>query len=260
MIDLHFHLLPGIDDGPATIEAALALASMAVADGVDTVVATPHLRADHPRVKAGELAARVAAVQEQLWSHRIGLRVITGAEVDLLWAREASGQDLELASLGQAGHDILLETPYGTLSSLFEGMVAEIAAKGYRITLAHPERNASFQRRPERLELLIDSGVLMQLSAGSLLGRKSNPERRLAWRLLEGGRAHVLASDAHTTEPWRRPNLSAGVAALTALSSSLATWMVTDAPGAILAGLPLPPPPEVRATGVRALLRPRRMF
>ena len=242
------------------MEAALALANMAVTDGVETVVATPHLRADHPGVKPRELAGRVAHVQEQLSNHEIHLRVITGAEVDLLWAREASKQDLELASLGQAGRDILLETPYSTLSSLFEPMVAEIAGKGYRITLAHPERNGSFQRRPERLELLIDSGVLIQLSAGSLLGRKSSPEQQLALRLLEGRRAHVLASDAHTTEPWRRPNLSAGFAALAALSPSLATWMVRDAPGAILAGRRLTSPPEVKATGFRALFRHRRMF
>lgn len=258
MIDLHFHLLPGIDDGPATIEAALALAHMARVDGVETVVATPHLRADHPRVKASELAGRVAAVQEQLSNHKIDLRVITGAEVDLLWARQASREDLELASLGQAGHDILLETPYGTLPYLFEQMVGEIVEKGYRITLAHPERNVSFQRRPERLELLIDSGVLIQLSAGSLLGRKRSPQQRLSLRLLEGRRAHVLASDAHTTDAWRPPNLSAGVAAVAALSSPLATWMVTDAPGAILAGQRLPSPPEVRATGVGALFRRRR--
>ena len=258
MIDLHFHLLPGIDDGPATIEAALALANKAILDGVGTVVATPHLRADHPRVRASELAGRVAAVQEQLSTHEIDLRVIAGAEVDLLWAREASGEDLDLASLGQAGHDILLETPYGTLSSLFEGMVAEIADKGYRITLAHPERNTSFQRRPERLELLIDSGMLVQLSAGSLLGRKRSPQQRLALRLLQGRRAHVLASDAHTTDAWRPPNLSAGVAAVAALSSPLATWMVTDAPRAILAGQPLPSPPEAEATGLGALFHRRR--
>ncbi len=236
------------------MESALALARMAVLNGVETVVATPHLRSDHPRVKASELAGRVAQLQEHLSSHQVVLKVVAGGEVDLSWARSASRRELELASLGQSGRDILLETPYGTLPTLFEQMVAELTDDGFRITLAHPERNSSFQRRPERLERLVESGVLAQLSAGSLLGRGGGPNRRLSYRLLKGGRAHVLASDAHT-DTWRPPNLRAGVAAVASLSPDLANWMVTDAPEAIIAGRALPPRPHVKATGIGALFR-----
>ena len=246
MIDLHCHLLAGIDDGPADIEASLELARAAQRDGTETIAATPHLRADHPQVRPHELAARCAALRERIAEAGLPLRIVSGGEVDTLWAQRASDEDLRLASFGQRGADLLLETPYGPLPDAFENLVFALTLRGYRILLAHPDRNPTFQRDPERLAELVRRGALVQVTALSL----ANPERgsrsrRMALGLVERGLAHVIASDSHAAD-WRAPNLSAGVEAAARLAPRRARWMVTDAPAAVLAGAPLPEPPDER--------------
>ena len=103
--------------------------------------------------------------------------------------------------------------------------------------LAHPERNDSFQREPSRLERIVERGVLVQLTASSVVG--SGRARRLSQRLIEGGHAHVIAGDLH-----RPGGRRASIAQAAAAAGERGRWMVTDAPAAILAGRPLPPEPE----------------
>ena len=159
MIDLHCHLLAGIDDGPETLEESVQMAKIAVADGIGTVAATPHLRSDHPLSRPDELAGRLAELIDRLEAESLPLRVVVGGEVDVFWAQRASDIELRLVSYDQGGHDLLLETPYGFLPEVFEKLIAEVVGRGYRVTLAHPERNRSLQRSPERLEALVDDGV-----------------------------------------------------------------------------------------------------
>jgi protein-tyrosine phosphatase len=244
VIDLHAHVLPGVDDGPTSLDGSLDLLRAAAADGVRVVAATPHLRYDHPRVIPEHLAAACRALTERLDKDGIALRVVAGGEVDLGWALDATDDQLRLVSFRQRGTDLLVETPYGPLSASFEEMLFRFALGGYRVTLAHPERNPTLQRDPERLEELVRRGVLVQLSAGPLLrGTRRSPSSRLAHRLLRGRLAHVLASDVHSAGPWRGPNLAAGAAAVNRLYPRLGGWMTGSAPAAILAGKPLPPLP-----------------
>jgi protein-tyrosine phosphatase len=246
LIDLHCHILPGIDDGPAATEESVELARALERDGVRTAAATPHLREDHPRVRVVELADRCRLLEEELRRNAVKLLLVPGAEVDIVWGLEAQDDELRLASFAQRGKDLLIETPYGLLPSNFEEMLFGFAVKGYRLLLAHPERNASFQGDPRRLGDLVKRGVLIQVMATSLsapLGR-SRPGR-LARSLVGEGLAHVLASDVHgSTVPGRVP-LSAGVRVARALVGPRADWMVMDAPAAVLAGEPLPPMPSV---------------
>src|SRR5947209_4567522 len=111
MIDLHCHILPGIDDGPSDLPGALALADAASTAGTTVIAATPHLRDDHPGVDVYELAERTLELNRSIADAAIPVRVVPAAEVDLIWACEASSEELMLASYGQAGRDILLETP-----------------------------------------------------------------------------------------------------------------------------------------------------
>lgn len=237
MIDLHSHLLPGLDDGPADEAGSLALAAEAYAAGVRVMAATPHLRQDFPRVQVGELAGRVGALQARLNSEGIALEVVIGGEVDVLWAQAASDEDLRAASYGGHGHTLLVETPYGELPGMFEDLLFRIRVRGFRILLAHPERNPSFQRDLDRLVRLVDGDVLVQLTASSVTG--SGRAGKLARRLIADGHAHVIAGDLHRSGG-NRASIADAVASV---GTERAHWMVTEAPAAILAGRPLPPGP-----------------
>jgi protein-tyrosine phosphatase len=244
VIDLHTHVLPGVDDGAPDVAAAVQLARDAAAAGVTVLAATPHLRDDHPGVVAGELAGRVQALRDALAG--VPIELVEGAEVDLGRALAADAEELRLASYGQRGTDLLVETPYGGLPPAFEDLLFRVAARGYRVLLAHPERNRDFQREPRRLAALAERGTLLQVTAASLAeGRRRSSTRRLAHALVAEGVAHVIASDDHGGG-WRA-SLADGVAAAARSAPARARWMVTEAPAAILAGAPLPPLPHERA-------------
>src|SRR4051794_2874002 len=120
MIDLHCHLLPGIDDGPATMDGARSLAQSAFEDGITVIAATPHLREDHPGVAPRELRDRCAAVAEAIRAANVDLEVVPGGEVDIVWALDSPDESLDLVTYGQGGRDVLVETPYGPLNQNFE--------------------------------------------------------------------------------------------------------------------------------------------
>jgi len=256
VIDLHAHMLPAIDDGPGDLRAAVALAAAAARDGVQVVAATPHVRPDHPRVRPAELADRVAELQAAIDGAGIALEIVPGGEVDLMRGLDADEDELRLVSLGGHGSDLLVETPYGALPAMFDDLLFRLKRRGYRILLAHPERNASFQQQPQRLGDLVARGVLLQVTAGTLASPAfRSRSRKLALDLVRDGLAHVIATDAHGASGSRPPALSEGVRAAARVAPARAQWMVTDAPAAILAGEPLPPVPDSRRRGWRARLR-----
>jgi protein-tyrosine phosphatase len=249
VIDLHTHVLPGLDDGPRTLAGSVAVAEVAAQAGTRTLVATPHLRADYPAVRVDELAGRVRELTEHLRGLGLPVEVLPGAEVDLLAAAALSDDELTLATLGGNGSDLLVETPYGPLPVDFADHLLGLARRGFRLTLAHPERSPTVQARPEIVGSLVDRGVLVQLTARNLAGRGATA--RAAGVLLERGWAHVIASDAHALDR-RPPDLGACVRqALDAFPHAAGEieWMVTAAPRAIIDGGPL---------GERPARRPRR--
>jgi protein-tyrosine phosphatase len=257
LIDLHCHLLPGIDDGPATADESIVLAAELAAGGVSAVVATPHFREDHPRVEPGRLRTLCERLGEQIDYEGIQLEVLPGAEVDLHRGIEATDAQLRLVSLGQGGTHLLVETPYAQLTSLFEEQIFELQLRGYTLLLAHPERNAAFQKSPERLHALVRRGVLVQVTADALARPPARSRSGRAVReLLKAGLAHVIASDAHGPAI-ARTTLDAGLRAAREVVGSRADWMATEVPAAILAGeaIPAPPAAERRPGG---LLRRRR--
>lgn len=244
MIDLHSHVLPGIDDGAADVSAALELAAAAASGGVRVLAATPHLRADHPGVRPDELAGRCRELNAQLAEAGVALEVRQGGELDLDWATAASDEELRLVSYCGEGRDLLVETPYGSLADDFEERVLVLAGRGFRVLLAHPERSEALRRAPARITGLVRRGVLLQLTARSLV-RSAVPSavQELAVTLVGDGLAHVLASDAHAASGSAPPDLARGVALAAALVGPRAQWMASDAPAAILAGEPLPQVP-----------------
>jgi len=132
----------------------------------------------------------------------------------------------------------------------------KLSARGFRTLLAHPERNPSFQRRPERLRALVERGALVQVTAHALVSAERRaPERRLAEALVRGSLAHVIASDVHRASGRRSVGLAEAVAAADAIVPGAGAYMTRDAPAAILAGQHPPPPPSPEGGGRRRVLR-----
>jgi protein-tyrosine phosphatase len=256
VIDLHTHILPGLDDGARDLDAAFELAQESVAQGVSVIAATPHVRADFPAVQPSTISTETETLQRHLDVAAIPLRLVPGGEVDLSWALDAPRDALRRVSYAGFGAWLLVETPYGPLPSLFEALLEEVRVHGLDILLAHPERNPSFQDDPKRLRALVGRGVCVQVTAASLASRRRSKSRQLALALVKEGVAHVIASDAHTAG--LRPTLQAGFLAAAREDAVRAEWMVTEAPAAILEGdRPQDPPSSQR----RSLLgRARRVL
>jgi protein-tyrosine phosphatase len=224
------------------------MARAAAAGGTAVLVATPHLHEDFPDVHVAELGLATKRLQAEIDSAGIPLQIVPGGEVSIAWAvDQASEEDLTLASYGQRGTDLLLETPAGAWQ--LELMVRPFQGRGFRITLAHPERSHVFHLHPSRLARLAEQDVLLQLDADALLADPRSPVRRLAERLCRSGLATVIASDGHSAEPPR--SVTALASALEVLAELVgperARWMAIDAPRAIVEGEPLPKAPSVRA-------------
>jgi protein-tyrosine phosphatase len=242
VVDLHCHLLPGIDDGPQTIEESVRLARAAAAAGTRVIVATPHVswrylnEADTIRRLTDELTKRLAA-------EGVAVEVRAGAEIALTRVAEIEPAELERLRLG-GGPWLLLEPPFTPTVTGLERMVLSLQDRGHRIVLAHPERCPAFQRDPLTLERLVDAGVLTSITAGSLVGRFGGEARRFALQLAGKGLVHSVASDAHDTE--RRPPGMAAELAEAGLGE-LADWLARAVPAAILNGEEIPPRPEQTA-------------
>ena len=244
LIDLHAHVLPGIDDGPPTMADAVRVATTAAEEGVAILAATPHVRPDHPAVRPAELASRTTELAAECAAAGVDLELVPAGEVDLVWAQTAGDEDLAATSYGGRGRDVLIETPYGELPAGFEELLFRVSARGFRLLLAHPERSPTLQRDPGRARALVDRGVLLQVTAGALTSRnRRSRSRRLAHALVQEGAAHVIASDRHGPVH-DRTGLQPGVEAAARIAGARALWMATDAPAAILTGEPLPTPPR----------------
>jgi protein-tyrosine phosphatase len=258
VIDLHCHLLPGVDDGPPDLDAALALARAAAAAGTRTIVATPHI--DHRwGVDPHGVPAAVDRMRAALHEHHIELDVRPGGEVDLTRMTDLSPAALDAVRLG-GGDYVLLESPHrDSRGAGFHTAVAQLRHRGERILLAHPERSPGFQKRPDTLRHLVDLGVLCSITSSALLGRFGSTVRSFALTLLRDGLVHNVASDAHETRR-RGPELLAGLhAAERELPGVLgqADWLTRAVPEAILDGgrLPERPPLPVRRRGRGSLRR-----
>jgi protein-tyrosine phosphatase len=240
MIDLHSHVLPGIDDGARDVAGSIEVLRAAVADGVSTIAATPHVRDDWP-TRPEQMQTGLAAVQGLV----DGIEVLPGGELDLRFAAALDDETLAAFGLGGNPRLLLLETPWSGWPLDMEELVFSFSVRGFRILLAHPERNPDVQERPETVRPLVDAGVLMQITAVSLTGEFGKRAREAARALLANDCAHVLASDAHAPTV-RGTRLSAAVQTLG--DDALGRWLTHDVPAALLAGDPLPPRPAKRRT------------
>jgi len=196
MIDTHLHILPGVDDGPETIEEALALARALVQEGIHTAIATPHFNDMFPQRSAVEIKARVSGLQQVLNYQHIPLRLFAGHEALIKPGLIEDIQAGRLSTLNGSRY-LLLELWNQSQLPEVERVIFELRAFGITPILAHPERYSIFQKEPERLGSLLRQGVLAQITASSLVGMQGRTAQRTAQTLLKQGLVHCIASDAH---------------------------------------------------------------
>ena len=250
MIDLHCHILPGIDDGPDDMAGTLAMAREHVARGTTTVVATPHVGWDYPN-SAEVIAAGVLEVNAALQAEGIPLEVLPGAEVALTRAVDMSAEQLGALRLGGSPW-LLLEAPISVDAPGIDGLVGIVQSRGVRVLLAHPERCASFHTDPDLLARLIAGGCLAQVTAGALTGFFGRTVQAAARRYVDAGLVHVVASDSHD-DRHRAPGM--GEQMDDAGYGPLRAWMAADVPRALLDGVPAPPRPPFTPVRPRRRLR-----
>jgi protein-tyrosine phosphatase len=240
MIDLHSHVLPGVDDGADSLEQSLEILAAAAEDGIARIAATPHVRDDYPT--APETMERgVAELNRAARDAGVAVEVLTGGELDL--AHAARLDDSSLARFGLGGNPrlLLLECPYRGWPLDLRDLVFRLGTRGFSVVFAHPERSADVQGNPELLRPLVDAGALVQLTAGSVDGTLGAQPRRTSRALLDAGLAHLVASDAHAPEV-RAVGLAKACASLN--DAALARWLTTDVPASIVTGAPVPERPE----------------
>jgi protein-tyrosine phosphatase len=232
-LDLHCHVLPGIDDGPRDVADAVAMAGQAEADGIVAICATPHIRSDHA-VRIEELRARRAELRAALVEAGCGTRLLPGGEVATDMLDALDDPDLASVSLGGSGRWILLEPAPGPLDDRADEAVDALGARGFRALLAHPERHPTADL-VNRLQRLIDKGALVQITAAYLTEEATRPAMLT---LARAGVIHVLGSDAHSARTGRRVELASALEALSATEpvASHLQWTAHDAPWAIVSG------------------------
>jgi protein-tyrosine phosphatase len=243
MIDIHAHILPGVDDGAKNWEESLDMARMAVNDGIRVMVATPHLfkgrTIDLKQLNGKEaILQHVAQLQQRLSEASIPLEIIPGCDFPL------GVESLELLDAGQAltindaNRYLLLELPDTSLPPATEEICFYLQSKGLTPIITHPERHLILQEMPHKLKRLIDLGCLVQMTGNSLTGKFGRRVKKISQQLIKLGYIHLLATDAHGPKV-RPPLLSQAVTELSRLvGENRARAMVHDLPGKILAGEP----------------------
>lgn len=204
LVDIHAHLLPGLDDGPATLDESLHMCELLAEQGVSTVIATPHMCVSVFPITADNVRAGVRQLSEVCRRHSIELEILPGGNVRLQPKLLEALENGTALTLADAWEDLLLELPPQGLPRI-EGLVGDLGMRGITLILGHPERSPEFARKPECLAALVAHGCLVQVTGTSLLGEFGRRPKRLAEHLIDAGLVHVVASDAHSALGHRRP-------------------------------------------------------
>ncbi|MBO9534824.1 MAG: hypothetical protein J7513_17760 [Solirubrobacteraceae bacterium] len=234
LIDLHAHVLPGIDDGAADLDDSLAMADQALEDGITVVCATPHIHDDHD-VEIDALAGQVDALNRVLRDAGRPLSIARGGELSAPLAARLDDGTLRAVTLGGSGRWVLVEPGPGPMDGALDECVDALHERGVRCIVAHPERHAGADAA-QRLTALVERGALVQVTAAFLTGGHGAAPVMLDWAAQ--GLVHLVASDAHSSRAGRPLAIRAGLDALLSVPRLAAhgTWIAREAPAAILAG------------------------
>lgn len=243
VIDLHTHILAGVDDGPERERDSIEMARLAAADGIEVVACTPH-RGYRYDTTPERVADGIAALQPQLDSAGIPIRLVSGLEIAIDRALRMDEDELRAATLGGNGRWLLIEMPFQGWPLDLPELLTSLELRGFSAVIAHPERAQSVQASPDRMRDIVGRGAILQLTADSLTGENGPRPLRCAEHLLHAGFAHIIASDMHSPT-WRPPGLAEGLRAAALMFHATPDdlrWMVDDVPRAVLEGRDVRPP------------------
>ena len=204
IVDIHNHILPGLDDGPKSIEQALLLAENAVANGITHVIATPHHLNGRYRNSSVEVQEAVAGLYRELLQRNIRLKILSGQEI-YLSTNILEELDHDCLTLANSGKYLLIELPSEYIPSHTSDFIYKIQLRGYIPIIVHPERNKVFQKNKQLLYEYVFRGALIQITAASLLGLNGRSLRKYTKELIRHNLVHFISSDAHHFE--KRPFL-----------------------------------------------------
>lgn len=206
MIDLHCHILPGIDDGAPDLATSLEMARMAAADGIKLIACTPHMMPGVYDNTGPQVREAIVALQTQLDDAGIDLRLMTGADIHLQTGLARGLKDGRLLSLNDSRY-FLFEPPHHVAPPRLEDAVFDVMAAGYQPLITHPERLSWIESHYEIMKKMVHGGAWMQITCGSITGRFGRRPQYWAERMLDEGLVHLIATDAHNLRN-RKPNMS----------------------------------------------------
>jgi len=250
LIDLHSHLLPAIDDGSKDVAMSLAMARMAASDGISIIACTPHILPGVYNNSGPAIQKAVAQLARIIADAGIPITLVAGADVHIAPDLDVQLRDGRALTLNNSRY-LLLEPPHHVLPPRFEDLVFGLQAAGHVPILTHPERLSWVDGHYDLIKRLVSSSVLMQVTAGSVMGRFGRRPRYWAERMLDEGLCHLLATDAHNAE--QRPPRMADARDVVAqwLGDDEATNLVLRRPQGILENASpaeLPPLPQRKAS------------
>jgi protein-tyrosine phosphatase len=239
-VDIHCHILPGVDDGAKDWADSLAMARLAAEDGTSAIIATPHQLGSFHLNRSEQIRQLVRELNDLLVTEDIPVSVLAGGEVRIeasLTDRLLSG---DILTLGDHRRHMLLELPHEMYIPL-DTLIAELAARRITIVLAHPERNEGLFREPKLVGDLVDAGCLMQITAGSLCGTMGPGSQEFSEWMVHEGLVHLVATDAHSPRT-RRPLIGRAYERLCELvDSQSADDLCCHSPARVVAGLGITP-------------------
>lgn len=199
MIDIHSHILPGVDDGAKTEEESIAMAEAALNEGIRTIIATPHHRNRAYDNYKQEIVTNVTILNELFASKNIPLNVLAGQEVRIYGELLEDYAQGDIQTLADTKY-VLVEFPFGEVPQYTERLLYDMQVAGLRPIIAHPERNRELIQNHDRMYELIRNGALSQVTAASLLGKFGKEIAEFSEQLIGANLVHFIASDAHNTD------------------------------------------------------------
>lgn len=198
MIDIHSHILPGIDDGAQTPEDSLAMAEAALANGIRTIVATPHHKNGAFDNYKTDIEAHVTHLNDLFVAHELPLTVLPGQEVRVYGEVLEDLTDNEILPVNYSKY-ILIEFPSSSVPHYAERLFYNMQVEGYTPVIVHPERNRELMRNHEKMFEFVRRGALTQITAGSVIGKFGKDVQTFTHQLIVANLTHLVASDAHNT-------------------------------------------------------------
>jgi protein-tyrosine phosphatase len=234
-VELHFHLLAGVDDGPRSLEESVDLAAAAVADGTRLVIATPHVHPAHV-TDLTLIGERVRELADRMRRERVDLSVRPGGELAHVMVGRLSEGELELIAQGPRGRRwLLLETPFDGADGAFVRAADELRQRGYGLVVAHPERSRATLETAAAIDRELQLGSVPQVTAAALTGDYGPGARAVALALLRAAPRAVIASDAHGRHAGRLPGLTPALQELRRLAEPDPGSFVCQIPRTLLA-------------------------